>query len=55
LFTRRKDSLGNGRDHITSPFNSYGIANADVFSCHFIGIVKRRPADGHTADFHGRE
>ena len=44
--------FNNFGNHVTGSLNQDRIADSDVFSFYFIFIVKGRPANRHTSDFH---
>jgi hypothetical protein len=52
LFTMDRETLGNRGNHIASPFHFDGIADANVFPRHFIGVVQCGSADGDATDLH---
>ncbi len=44
------DSFGDRRDDVSSSLNPHGVAHADIFSGHLVGIVEGGTADGNPPD-----
>ena len=52
LFSRDRDTFGNGGNDVAGPLDLDGVANADVFSRDLIGVVEGGPTDCHASHLH---